>query len=177
MKKYVILICFAAFTSHVSAGVWTAAAEILENIGLILKSFTAEKAAVKTAVVAEGQSAQKAATSAAGKVSNLSTETAMSKVTLLSGQSTDLMTYKALREQAQNGDVAAMLKMSEMTTSKKVADESVPFPTWWTAQAAIRGSNSAIQQMKKDCEAKSFRALNKEFDEACLMKDRSTAKS
>jgi hypothetical protein len=177
MKKYLILICFAAITSHASAGALTAAAEIFERIGMFLKSFTAEKAAVKTAVVVESEIAQKAATSASAHVSNLSTEAAMSKVTLISGQTADLATYKMLREQSQNGDVAAMLRMSDMTASKKVADESIPFPLWWTAQAAIRGSNSAIQQFKRECEANSLRALNKEFDDACLMNARAGSKS
>ena len=68
MKKYFILICFAAITSYANASASTAVAEIFERIGLALKAFAAEKATVKTAVVVESQMAQKAATSTAVQV-------------------------------------------------------------------------------------------------------------
>jgi hypothetical protein len=56
----------------------------------------------------------------------------------------DADAYKVLRASAEKGDAAAMLRMSEMTSSGKVADPGEPWPGCWMFQAARLGNQAAI---------------------------------
>lgn len=80
----------------------------------------------------------------------------------------DVDAYKALRASAGKGDVAAMLKMSEMVASGKVSDPGEPWRGYWMFQAARLGSQTAVRKSRDDCSAgEGRRATDRWFDSAC----------
>ena len=81
-------------------------------------------------------------------------------------------TYKSLRASADKGDVTAMLRMSEMTSSGKVSDPGEPWHGYWMFQAARLGSQAASKKTHDECSANNVsREADRWFDSACAASD------
>lgn len=84
----------------------------------------------------------------------------------------DADAYKALRASANKGDAAAMLKMSEMTSSGKVSDPGEPWRGYWMFQSARLGIQAAVRKSRDECSAgEGRRATDRWFDSACGSSD------
>jgi hypothetical protein len=86
---------------------------------------------------------------------------------LVAKSRTDKDAYMVLRASADKGDVAAMLKMSEMTASGRVADPGEPWLGYWLFQAARLGSQAAARKSKEECSTREDRrSTDRWFDSA-----------
>ncbi len=84
----------------------------------------------------------------------------------------DADAYKALRASAEKGDAAAMLRMSEMTSSGKVTDPGEPWPGYWMFQAARLGNQAATRKADSECAVDDVRRESERwFDSACASSD------
>ncbi len=80
----------------------------------------------------------------------------------------DIEAYRSYREKAEMGDAQAYLKMSEMTSTGRVADPGEPWRGYWLFQSARLGSQAANKRFREECGTSSARRTSESwFDSAC----------
>lgn len=87
----------------------------------------------------------------------------------------DADAYKVLRTAAEKGDAAAMLRMSEMTSTGRVYDPGEPWYGYWMFQAVRLSNQAAAKKARDECSAREYRrATDRWFDTACGSTDGQT---